>query len=84
MRKKVTNRSMKWQMRKEYDFTHARPNKYARKYAEGTNIVVIEPDLVEFFPNSESVNATLRTLVSIFPKTGSKRKVKKSPAALVR
>lgn len=73
-----------WEMRKEYDFSNARPNKYAKKYAEGTNIVVIEPDLVEFFPDSESVNATLRALVSIFPKAGSKRKSKKSTPALVR
>lgn len=72
-----------WEMRKEYDFSNARPNKYAKKYAEGTNIVVIEPDLVEFFPDSESVNATLRVLVSIFPKTRSKGKPKKNPAAFV-
>lgn len=67
-------------MRKEYDFSNIRPNKYAKKYAEGTNIVVIEPDLVEFFPDSESVNAALRALVSIFPKTGQRRKPKKSAA----
>jgi len=54
-------------MRKEYDFSDARPNKYAKKYAEGTNIVLIEPDLVKFFPDSESVNTALRALVSIFP-----------------
>jgi hypothetical protein len=73
-----------WEMRKKYDFSNARPNKYAKKYAESTNIVVIEPDLVEFFPDSESVNATLRVLVSIFPQTRSKSKAKKSSAALVR
>jgi hypothetical protein len=67
-------------MRKEYDFSHVRPNKYAKKYAEGTNIVVIEPDLVEFFPDSESVNAALRALVSIFSKTRPRGKPKKSSA----
>lgn len=81
--KKDTGKTLSWEMRKEYDFSNARPNKYAKKYAEGTNIVVIEPDLVEFFPDSESVNVTLRTLVSIFPKTRSKRKAKKSSAAFV-
>jgi hypothetical protein len=65
-------------MRKEYDFSNARPNKYAKKYAEGTNIVVIEPDLVKFFPDSESVNAALRALVSIFPKSKPREKSKKS------
>lgn len=56
-------------MRAEYDFSNARPNKYAEKYAEGTNIVIIEPDLIEFFPDSESVNSALRALVSAFPKS---------------
>lgn len=83
MKKNITDRNIDWEMRKEYDFSNTRPNKYAKKYAEGTNIVVIEPDLVEFFPDSESVNATLRTLVSIFPKTRSKRKVKKGSAAVI-
>ncbi len=64
-------------MRKEYDFSKARPNKYAKKYAEGTNIVVIEPDLVEFFPDSESVNSALRALVSVFPKLKGERRQRK-------
>lgn len=67
-------------MRAEYDFSNVRPNKYAKKYAEGTNIVIIEPDLVKYFPDSESVNTALRALVSVFPKTHSKRKAKKSLA----
>lgn len=58
-------------MQKEYDFSNTRPNKYVKKYAEGTNIVMIEPDLVDFFPDSESVNEALRALVSIFQKTKS-------------
>jgi len=34
--------------------------KYASKYREGTNVVVIEPDLHKLFPNSEAVNRALR------------------------
>ena len=34
--------------------------KYASRYREGTNIVVIEPDLHKLFPDSESVNRALR------------------------
>ena len=63
-------------MRKEYDFSNALPNKYAKKYAEGTNIVVIESDLIKFSPDSESVNSALRALVSIFPKSKPRRKSK--------
>lgn len=38
--------------------------KYTRKYREGTNIVIIDPDLHELFPDSESVNRALRDYVS--------------------
>lgn len=65
-------------MQKEYDFSNARSNEYAKKYAEGTNIVVIEPDLVKFFPDSESVNAALRALASIFTQSKPRRKQKSS------
>jgi hypothetical protein len=29
----------------EYDFSRARPNKYATRYAAGSSIVVLEPDV---------------------------------------
>jgi len=34
--------------------------KYARRYREGTNIVLVDPDLHKLFPDSESVNRALR------------------------
>lgn len=34
--------------------------KYAARYREGTNIVLIEPELHRLFPNSEAVNRALR------------------------
>ena len=38
--------------------------KYARRYREGTNLVLIDPDLHKIFPDSESVNRALRDYVS--------------------
>ena len=38
--------------------------KYAKGYREGTNVVLIDPDLHEIFPDSESVNRALRDYVS--------------------
>jgi hypothetical protein len=52
-------------MRLEYDFSNGRPNKYAKQYAEGTNLVLLSPDVAEFFPDSASVNDALRALVKI-------------------
>ena len=38
--------------------------KYAKRYREGTNVVVIDPDLHKLFPTSEAVNRALREYVS--------------------
>jgi hypothetical protein len=48
------------EMRDEYDFRGGIRGKYFERYQEGTNVVVIAPDLVEDFPDSESVNEALR------------------------
>ncbi len=47
----------------EYDFSKGKRGKYAEHYAEGSNVVVVAPDLVEAFPTSEAVNEALRSLV---------------------
>jgi hypothetical protein len=52
-------------MRKEYDFRGAVVGKYARRYAEGTNMVLLDPDVADMFPDSKSVNDALRSLVRI-------------------
>jgi len=38
--------------------------KYAARYKEGTNIALIDPDLHELFPDSDSVNRALRDYAS--------------------
>jgi hypothetical protein len=38
--------------------------KYTKSYREGTNIVLIDPDLHKLFPDSEAVNRALRKYVS--------------------
>ncbi len=52
----------------EYDFTKGVRGKYASKYKEGANVVVIDPDVAEFFPNNEAVNEALRSLIPIIKK----------------
>ena len=53
------------EMRDHYDFTGGIRGKYARRYAEGTNVVVLDPDVARFFPNREAVNETLRAVPQI-------------------
>jgi hypothetical protein len=52
-------------MRDEYDFSKGVRGKYAQKYTEGTNIVMLEPDVAAVFPTSEAVNEALRTLIRL-------------------
>ncbi len=49
-------------MRKEYDFSNGVRGKYAKRYAEGSNVVVLDPDVAEHFKTSEDVNKALREL----------------------
>jgi hypothetical protein len=49
----------------EYDFRGGDRGKYARRYAEGSNVVLLSPDVAEAFPSSESVNEALRALMDI-------------------
>ena len=52
-----------------YDFSNGVRGKYAKRYAKGTNIIVLAPDLAEIFPDSASVNDALRSLVQLARKT---------------
>jgi len=49
------------EMRPEYDFSGAVRGKYHKRYLEGSNVVVLEPDIAKRFKNSASVNEALRT-----------------------
>ena len=52
-------------MRAEYDFSKAARGVTAARYAEGTNVVLIDPDVLEIFPNSRAVNEALRTFARL-------------------
>lgn len=52
-------------MRKEYDFSKGTRGKYARRYKEGTNIVLLDPDVARVFKTPTSVNRVLRSLAEI-------------------
>jgi hypothetical protein len=50
-------------MQKGYDFSSGERGKYAKRCAEGTNIIVLSPDVASVFHDSESVNRALRLLI---------------------
>lgn len=50
---------------KEYDFRPGIRGKYAKRFADGTNLVALEPDVARLFTDSKSVNDTLRTVARL-------------------
>jgi len=70
--KKVSKAKRQPEMLPEYDFSKGERGKYTRRYAEGSNVVLIEPDLAQVFPDSASVNEALRALVTLARKSTEK------------
>ena len=68
--KKGTRRNDK--IRNHYDFTGGVRGKYSHRYAEGTNVVVLDPDVARLFPNRQAVNETLPAVAQIVADTGAK------------
>ena len=52
-------------MKPEYDFIKGVRGKHAARYAEGTNVVVLDPDVAQEFQTTEQVNETLRAVSRI-------------------
>lgn len=55
-------------MRSEYDFSGGVRGKYAARYAEGSNVVVLDPDVAELYPDAAAVNRALRALAEVAPR----------------
>ena len=61
------------EMQEEYDFSGGERGKYAAQYAEVSNVVLLDPDVAEVFPDAASVNEALRALAKIAEKQGKRR-----------
>lgn len=66
--KKANKKEMADDLRPEYDLTKLKGGvrgKYARRFRKGTNLVLLSPDIAKYFPDEQSVNDALRSLVGI-------------------
>ena len=67
--KKRSLTEMKDELRPEYDLKtllkSAKRNKYAARYREGTNLVLLAPDIAEAFPTEKAVNDALRLVIKL-------------------
>ena len=73
--KKINKSEINDELRDDYDLSKmegAVRGKYAERYKEGSNVIVLAPDVVEAFPNAEAVNEALRLLMNV-AKSSSRR-----------
>ena len=56
-------------LRPHYDFDYAksRPNRFARRLADGTVAIVLDPDVAAVFRSDEAVNTFLRSAIAAMP-----------------
>jgi hypothetical protein len=60
-------------MREEYDFSGGMRGKHYQAYRQGTNLVLLEPDVAAVFKDAATVNAALRMLAKIAKEFVSKQ-----------
>ena len=64
--RKGSNQKVEQDMRPEYDFASMKGGvrgKYVRRYRAGTNLVLLEPEVAQAFPNDAAVNEALRAVL---------------------
>lgn len=64
----------------EYDFRGGVRGKYAARYREGTNVVLLEPDVAARFPDAAAVNRALRALAKVADGADTKPKSRRRTA----
>jgi hypothetical protein len=68
MKKRTDKRERRGELRREYDLSKLKGGirgKYIARYRAGTNLVLLSPDVAEYFPDELSVNTALRTLIPV-------------------
>jgi hypothetical protein len=63
-------------LRSEYDFSRAIRGATAARYAKGANLVVVDPELLDVFPDGVTVNEALRALAPVLRRRQSSHKRK--------
>jgi hypothetical protein len=71
--KKIADQSNHDELQPEYtfDYSKARPNRFAERITEENVVVVLDPDVSQVFSTAGDVNAVLRALIQNMPKTAA-------------
>jgi hypothetical protein len=68
MKKRAEKQKRRDELRREYDLSKLKGGvrgKYVARFRAGTNLVLLSPDVAEYFPDEQSVNTALRTLIPV-------------------
>jgi len=68
MKKTSEKHARRDELRREYNLSQLKGGirgKYAARYRAGTNLVLLSPDVAEYFPDEQSVNTVLRALIRV-------------------
>jgi len=69
----------------EFDYSKAKPNRFAERFSEESTVVVLDPDVAAVFTTSEEANRALRLLIGALSNLAAEpdllEKVKSSTAA---
>ena len=60
-------------MRPEYDFSKGVRGATAARFSQGTNVFMIDPDVLDVFPDATSVNEALRALAQVIREQWKRR-----------
>lgn len=63
--KKAPSSEQDPELLEEYDFSHGVRGKYVERLAQGSNLIVLSPDVATVFRDSEAVNEALRLLIKV-------------------
>lgn len=72
MKKKAKKTEPRDELRREYHLSEMSGirGKYLARYRAGTNLVLLSPDVAKYFPDEQSVNSALRTLIESIKRPG--------------
>jgi hypothetical protein len=71
MKKKAEKQERRDELHREYDLSKLKGGvrgKYVARFRAGTNLVLLSPDVAKYFPDEQSVNTALRTLIRVAKK----------------
>jgi hypothetical protein len=49
----------------DFDYSRAKPNRFADKFSEDTVVIVLDPDVASAFPTAQAVNEALRLVMKL-------------------